>query len=639
MEQNRLPSRPSSAPSPHMQQPPLFASPSSLIVGGHAALNAPSHGMSCDSWTEVKSGTNEVVSVSEDALMSSTNKSNPKIDTPSRATDSMIASVVQDAANLVHVGLHSRLIQDNDEVFNSKDAQIKQDIIRMIAQYLGDEGFNAAKMTLLDESNVKSTEREELGLDVKRIKKCILDGDWPEIDRICSKPIVKNQKAFLYAMYKQQYLEYIEHHEIQKAFTHLNKRLKPLEHYQTTPQEFKDICYLLTSKSVQDVPSFKNWEGIGPSREKLVDLFQIMVDSDTSNRQSAVSYIPPNRLLTLLRQAVTYQLEFSRYHPRVAPKISTLLHNFEPVVIPNAVHKTFVGHKGNVKCVNFIGELGKQIISGSIDNKCHIWDTESAQCVGVLDGHSSSVWDVASNKAGSFAASASGDGTVKIWDVGRLNCSTTLKVSSSDVYSVEYHPGSNHLVTGGYDNIVRLIDIERGVVVKTFSGHSLSVTKAIFNPIGNLIVSASKDSTIKFFDIVSGLCIKTITSHLGEVTSVEMSSNGTMLLSSSKDNSNRLWDTRTAHSIRKFKGHQNTSKNFVRAGFAGEALVIGGSEDSLVHVWDLDKGTLLSRLSGHGGIAYSAVWNSSQSLICSCSDDRTLKTWWFDPSKPVLTHY
>lgn len=147
-----------------------------------------------------------------------------------------------------------------------------------------------------------------------------------------------------------------------------------------------------------------------------------------------------------------------------------------------------------------------------------------------------------------------------------------------DVYSVRWHPGGSHIVTGGYDKIVRLFDVTTEQIIKTFTGHQLSVSKVIFNPLGNLIISGSKDSTIKFWDIVSGVCIKTITSHLGEVTNVEVNSNGTLLLSSSKDNSNRLWDIRMLRPIRKFRGHQNTSKNFVRAGFAGDSIIVGGSE-------------------------------------------------------------
>ena len=134
-----------------------------------------------------------------------------------------------------------------------------------------------------------------------------------------------------------------------------------------------------------------------------------------------------------------------------------------------------------------------------------------------------------------------------------------------------------------------------------FNGHSLSISQTIFSPMGNVIVSGSKDNTIKFWDMVSGLCIRTIASHLGEVTSVDMSRTGvfflffffllvfvfsllyvgigTLLLSCSKDNSNRLWDIRSTSPLRRLKGHSNTSKNFVKACFAGDdAIVVGGSE-------------------------------------------------------------
>lgn len=93
-----------------------------------------------------------------------------------------------------------------------------------------------------------------------------LEGEWQEVDRLCSRPLLKNHPAFLYSAYKQQYLEYIEHQETQKAFTHLTKRLKPLEYLQQTPIEFRDLSYLLTAKSVQEAPSFKNWQGVQASR-------------------------------------------------------------------------------------------------------------------------------------------------------------------------------------------------------------------------------------------------------------------------------------------------------------------------------------------------------------------------------------
>ncbi|KAJ1561602.1 hypothetical protein HK405_003400, partial [Cladochytrium tenue] len=486
--------------------------------------------------------------------------------------------MLQMANSQHHVGLRA-CVRPSEKIFDANDSNIKMDIARMIVQYLGDEGYHASKLVVMDESNVRLKEREEQLVTIKRMKKAIIDGDWPEVDKLCTKPIIKNQKAFLYAIYKQQYLEYIELHEIQKAFSHLNKRLKPLEHLSTTTQEFRDICYLLTARSVHEAPSFKNWEGIGPSREKLVELFQSMVNIEEADRDGSY-FVPPNRLLTMLRQAVAYQIEFSRYHPGVAPRIKTLLEDYQSLIVPNSVRHAFSGHRGNVKCAIFIGEQGERILSGSSDNTCRVWDSETAECLHVLEGHTSRVWDVTANKAGSFAASASADSTVKVWNLAasKVGSAETVEAGAGDIYSVRWHPAGKHLVTGGYDKIVRLIDVEKNVVLKTFTGHQLPVSSTVFSPLGNIIVSGSKDNTIKFWDIVSGICIKTISSHLGEVTSVEFSSNGTQLLSSSKDNSNRLWDVRAARPVRRFKGHQNTSKNFIRAGFAGDSLVVGGSE-------------------------------------------------------------
>ncbi|KAI8979195.1 hypothetical protein BDF20DRAFT_868118 [Mycotypha africana] len=382
-----------------------------------------------------------------------------------------------------HIGMKTSHIQPTEDIFNSSDPRIKEDIIAMVMQYLQEEGYYASHSVLYDETNVKWKEREERTLEIKRLKKAILDGDWSEVEKLCNKPLVKNHRAFLYSVYKQQYLEYLEKREIQKAFTFLNKRLKPLEHFQTKPNEFKDMCYLLTAKSIHEAPSFKQWEGIMASREALVDQLQSMLEFETADRtnQQHSRHIPPDRLLTLLRQAVAYQIEFSRYHPKIAPTVSTLLEDYTSFVIPNAVGATLTGHKGNIKCLQFLGVEGKQVVSGSSDNTLRIWDTETAECIDILKEHRSRVWDLSTTVQGEFIASASGDSTVKIWNLKntaaasnamstemgltggsaplhhhqKANCCMTLTGHAGDVYSVQYHPSESQ----------------------------------IFNPLGNLVIS------------------------------------------------------------------------------------------------------------------------------------------------------
>src|SRR5262245_21930536 len=75
-----------------------------------------------------------------------------------------------------------------------------------------------------------------------RMREAILVGDWAEVEQLCSKEAFRHDKDFLYSVYTQIYLEYIERQEFQKALTYLLKKLKPLESRQRHPHEFKDLC-------------------------------------------------------------------------------------------------------------------------------------------------------------------------------------------------------------------------------------------------------------------------------------------------------------------------------------------------------------------------------------------------------------
>ncbi|KAA8493639.1 putative WD repeat-containing protein [Porphyridium purpureum] len=602
-----------------------------------------------------------------------------------------------------------------------KDTAISNEVLRMIVQYLQDEGYTAAAMTLQDEAQVKSKALGAQRLQLRRIKKAILDGDWGEVEKICSKAAFRNLKSFQYAVCRQQFLELIDAQEHQKAFALLNKRLKPLEAYSLRSGEFAELCYLLTCKSVADVPSFSEWSGVARGREMLVSQFATMLEFEVSDPTNPME-LPAHRLVTLLQQAVAYQVAHARYHPRIMPRITTLLQDFHCFVVPNAPRAVFAGHKSNVKSVTFVGHAGDLLATGSSDATIMLWDIRTVGTtkspLGVLTGHTARVWDIASTRNGSMLLSGSGDGKIALWSIGfrgdrwfpaghgndesfgssgrpsstsgvgsdvaarnsthgsvfpskgseyvsssvagrsgdadanhYVDTGTayekdaqagsgstyswsqlrTFEGHSGDVYSVNFHPREKHLVSAGYDRAVRLYDIETGTAVKSFHGHFSSVSRAIFNPHGNLIITGSKDCTIRFWDILSGTCIKTISSHLGEVTSIESNASGSMLLSSSKDNSNRLWDLRMQKPVRRFKGHQNTSKNFIRTTFGpDEQLIFGGSEDSKVYAWDRETGYVVQRLSHAGGPVYFTQWNANQSLLASCGHDGTARTWFYD---------
>jgi COMPASS component SWD3 len=58
-------------------------------------------------------------------------------------------------------------------------------------------------------------------------------------------------------------------------------------------------------------------------------------------------------------------------------------------------------------------------------------------------------------------------------------------------------------------------------------------------------------------------------------------------------------------------------------------------QDGIVYIWDQDTGEILQKLRGHTGVTYEASWSVKQSMMASCSDDQTVKLWWYDENIPL----
>jgi COMPASS component SWD3 len=548
---------------------------------------------------------------------------------------------------------------------------------------LKDEGYHHSASTLLNEKkHYLDNEKRSLQI-MKNIFENISNGDWNEVERLALNTLLNsytsgtnsidenngninqvkglfqkyNQSAFLYEIYKQQYLEMIDNGEMQKAFTFLTKKLKPLKAMQSHENEFKDLCYLLTCKSVQEAESFRNWDGPMISRDRLIE--RLKKDFDIKSKESAISdcdKIPPNRLNILLQQAAAYQVIKKAHLNHVPPRVTSLLSDYETLIIPACLKYQFVGHTENIKCIQFLGST-PYLASGSSDNTVRIWnvkdtiinrkkthddlieDSSDSIC---LYGHNSRIWDLSYSDTANLLASASGDASIRIWSMSQYYNDNSkhpacVRVFSGDnprkkgdIYGVKFHQDGSHLISGSYDCSVCLYDVETGVLLKQFKGHTASVCSVTFNDaLGNMIITGSKDHTIKFWDMSSGVCVQTLTQHLGEVTSVDVSKdhNGHLLLSCSKDNSNRLWDIRKNNEfIQRYKGHQNTNMNLIRAHFGPQnKVIISGSEDGFTYLWDLNSGKILDKLKTSDDVVYESRWNATYELLVSCGSDSNVK--------------
>ncbi|ORX78397.1 WD40 repeat-like protein [Anaeromyces robustus] len=268
---------------------------------------------------------------------------------------------------------------------------------------------------------------------------------------------------------------------------------------------------------------------------------------------------------------------------------------------------SFSGHEQNVvTCLQFDSE---RIISGSDDQTINVYDTKTGQLLKKLEGHNGGVW------------------ALQYW--------------------------KNTLVSGSTDRTVRVWDIEEGCCTHKFHGHTSTVRCLIIvtpteNPITHkiepkipVIITGSRDSNLRIWklpdikkdppynssDYGSGsnsnnpYFLKLLNGHTESVRAIAGS--GNVLVSGSYDHTVRIWNISTGESTFVLRGHR---EKVYSIGYSPELQkAASGSMDFNVRVWSTTTGECLFNLDGHSSLV--GLLEISPNYIISGAADSTLRIW------------
>jgi len=121
---------------------------------------------------------------------------------------------------------------------------------------------------------------------------------------------------------------------------------------------------------------------------------------------------------------------------------------------------------------------------------------------------------------------------------------------------------------------------------KTYPGHTGEVFAARFDPTGVLIASGSMDRTINLWRTY-GDCSNygQLSGHKGAILDLHWSRDSLNLFSASADTTLASWDLETGQRIRRHDGHEEIV-NCMTASPRGEEILVSGSDDGCVGIWD-----------------------------------------------------
>lgn len=204
----------------------------------------------------------------------------------------------------------------------------------------------------------------------------------------------------------------------------------------------------------------------------------------------------------------------------------------------------------------------------------------------------------------------------------------------------------NRIVSAGGDCTLKMFNIHTSKCLQTFTGHTDDVNSVCIVS-GAKILSCSDDYTAKLWNIKTGRCEQTFSGHIYEMYCAAVSHCAQYIFTGSSDGGIHIWRISTGACVSTFQGHpgnvdciatpykmhahsdQMYTRTYGRTCTCTRTtpqnnIVISGSEDATIKVWDWKKSRCLVILAGHTDVVCSVTTLPDTQLL-SCSDDMTIK--------------
>ena len=331
-----------------------------------------------------------------------------------------------------------------------------------------------------------------------------------------------------------------------------------------------------------------------------------------------------------------------------------------------------------VKVINFGGDCGKAvayrsplIATGSDNGTIKVWNLATGQCIATSGGNAPRILGLATNPHNQIVVSSQDNGTIQLWNfseimVGKLPPKISIQAHRGMATALAFSLDGKLIASTGSDRLIKIWDAVTGEQLQTLSGHTDYVPLLLFVD-DRTIVSQSYDKTIRQWDLTTGewkiliamelqylivLCrspdcqsivfgsdlpsLIILERNTGQTTSypavgnrlrhLAFSQDGRFLIGITDDRILNLWEVnRNYHHCSWSIGNRDQTSIVPHPRLSH--LLIIGSDDGSISIWDLQERVCLERIVAHNrDILAMGIVPDPQRLV-SCSVDGSIKVW------------
>lgn len=337
---------------------------------------------------------------------------------------------------------------------------------------------------------------------------------------------------------------------------------------------------------------------------------------------------------------------------------------------------------------------GRRLITGGSDGMVRIWDGRTGQPLIALKGHRSRVLSIAWTPDSSGFATGGSDGATRLWRSGIGRSPYPLEGHKSEITALAFSPAGSErgrrLFSVSRDGDGRLWDTDSGEQLARFEGPRRSIDQALLtrdgaraitivtggtgpggrtpcivkvwdtrsaqlkhsfgeqldlgrvlavSPDGDRVLTtpmaaASGPSDVEtvglLFDLTAAspssegrselVPIATLRGHTASLSAAAFSADGALLVTGSDDHSLRIWDGKTGQALRQLEGHRDSIRS-VAFSPDGRRLLSGGADRS-ARLFDAVGASLLHSFGGQVGAVRTVLFSpdGTQALTVDSGD-------------------
>ncbi|XP_022899945.1 WD repeat-containing protein 26 [Onthophagus taurus] len=526
---------------------------------------------------------------------------------------------------------HALITGDNNGAINDTVGthvqlnRTNQDIVRLIGQYLKNEGLDRTAELLMIESGCRLDHPA-----AAKFRQHVMDGDWSKADHDLQelKMLLEGSNSLVemkFLLLEQKYLEYLEDCKVLDALHVLRNELTPLQH---NTDRVHQLSSFMMCSSVEELHAKTNWEGKGSkSRRALMDKLQSYLPPSVM--------LPPYRLKSLLLQAIELQTLRCTHHntSQTLNLTNTSLlvdHACSKDYFPTHTIQILNEHTDEVWFCKFSPD-GKKLATGSKDCNVIIWDVHPETCTisprKTLDGHNYGIAYIAWNPDSIHLVACGPEDSqeVWLWNTETEKCQKVSQTPEDILTCCAWNKDGTKFVVGGIRGHFYQCDMD-GNILDTWEG--VRINSLWCRNDGKSVLASDTHHRIRSY-ILEELSDHTLIHEESSIMTFTVDKNDRLALLNVATQGVNLWDLQDRVLIRRFQGI--TQGHFmIHSTFGGpnQDFVASGSEDTQVYIWHIRNELPIAVLSGHSRTVNCVSWNPVyHDMLVSVSDDYSVRVW------------